>query len=243
MSPQARDAQASAGVVAAIVVAFAFGYGICYFFLVFPKQRLAQQQYEMLEDRQRLAVEQLEQLQLMTNMSEEQLVEWVARTREVNHRFTEVMAEFGRREARIASPAVWLTALVTATALIGFLVTTWLVRDANADAATTIRNIANAAPPEIVKMCVRERLDRRDRAAVAPAPAAAAATEMTGIVKSFNVRKGFGFIVPDNGDRDVFFHISGVDLESRERIEQGIRLQYRTREGARGVEAINIELA
>jgi CspA family cold shock protein len=48
----------------------------------------------------------------------------------------------------------------------------------------------------------------------------------TGTVKWFNSTKGFGFIQPDNGDADVFVHISAVERAGMREIVEGQKLSY-----------------
>lgn len=48
----------------------------------------------------------------------------------------------------------------------------------------------------------------------------------TGAVKWFDARKGFGFITPDLGPRDVFVHMSAVAEAGLERLSPGDRLEF-----------------
>jgi len=61
----------------------------------------------------------------------------------------------------------------------------------------------------------------------------------TGTVKFFNTTKGFGFITPDNGEKDVFVHMSG--LREGVVIAENDKVQYETEEGPKGTNAINVE--
>ena len=47
-----------------------------------------------------------------------------------------------------------------------------------------------------------------------------------GTVKWFNVRKGYGFIAPDEGGKDVFVHISAVERAGMSTLNEGQRLTY-----------------
>ncbi len=47
-----------------------------------------------------------------------------------------------------------------------------------------------------------------------------------GTVKWFNPAKGFGFIEPENGDRDVFVHISAVERAGMGTLTEGQRVSY-----------------
>ena len=48
----------------------------------------------------------------------------------------------------------------------------------------------------------------------------------TGTVKWFNSNKGFGFIQPDNGGKDVFVHISAVERAGLSNLNEGAKVSY-----------------
>lgn len=58
----------------------------------------------------------------------------------------------------------------------------------------------------------------------------------TGTVKWFNPTKGFGFIVPDDGSKDVFVHISAVEKAGMQSLFEGQKLRFDLQEN-RGKEA------
>lgn len=51
-------------------------------------------------------------------------------------------------------------------------------------------------------------------------------TMTTGTVKWFNVQKGFGFIQPDDGGKDVFVHISAVERSGMQTLNEGQKISY-----------------
>lgn len=59
-----------------------------------------------------------------------------------------------------------------------------------------------------------------------------------GTVKFFNDEKGFGFITPDDGSKDVFVHVSGLTTEIRE----GDDVSYDVEQGQKGLNAVNVEV-
>jgi cold shock protein len=48
----------------------------------------------------------------------------------------------------------------------------------------------------------------------------------TGTVKFFNTQKGFGFIIPSDGSRDVFVHISALERSGMRTLNEGQRVTY-----------------
>ena len=61
-----------------------------------------------------------------------------------------------------------------------------------------------------------------------------------GTVKFFNESKGFGFITPDDGGKDVFVHVNGLNGGS---ISEGDKVTYEVEEGKKGLNAVNVSLA
>ncbi|WAC39598.1 cold-shock protein [Pedobacter sp. SL55] len=60
-----------------------------------------------------------------------------------------------------------------------------------------------------------------------------------GTVKFFNVTKGFGFIVPSNGDAEIFVHVSGLIDEIRENDS----VSYDVEQGKKGLNAVNVKVS
>ncbi|CTQ32116.1 cold-shock protein [Jannaschia rubra] len=56
----------------------------------------------------------------------------------------------------------------------------------------------------------------------------------TGTVKWFNTTKGFGFIAPDDGGKDVFVHISAVEQAGLTGLRDNQKVQFEMREGRDG---------
>lgn len=56
----------------------------------------------------------------------------------------------------------------------------------------------------------------------------------TGTVKFFNQTKGFGFITPDDGGKDVFVHISAVERSGLAGLNDGQRVSFETQPDPRG---------
>jgi CspA family cold shock protein len=62
----------------------------------------------------------------------------------------------------------------------------------------------------------------------------------TGIVKWFNNDKGYGFITPDEGSKDLFVHHSSITGEGYKSLAEGARVEFEEREGQKGPEATNV---
>ncbi len=63
----------------------------------------------------------------------------------------------------------------------------------------------------------------------------------TGTVKWFNDQKGYGFIEPDEGGKDLFVHHSNVVGSGFKTLAEGAKVEFERREGTKGPEATNVE--
>ncbi|AGI31814.1 TPA: cold-shock protein [Mannheimia haemolytica] len=65
---------------------------------------------------------------------------------------------------------------------------------------------------------------------------------ITGTVKWFNATKGFGFITPDQGGKDVFVHFSAIEANGGYRtLEDGAKVQFEIQDSERGASAVNVK--
>jgi CspA family cold shock protein len=63
----------------------------------------------------------------------------------------------------------------------------------------------------------------------------------TGTVKWFNAQKGYGFIQPDDGSKDVFVHVSAVERAGMGNLQEGQKLNYELERGQQGkTSAVNL---
>ena len=67
---------------------------------------------------------------------------------------------------------------------------------------------------------------------------------MNGLVKFFNKDKGFGFITPDDGGKDVFVHVSAVQRAGVPHLNDGMKVSFATEDDARGrgPQAVSLQL-
>lgn len=64
-----------------------------------------------------------------------------------------------------------------------------------------------------------------------------------GIVKWFNYSKGFGFIKPDSGDKDIFVHISEVEKANINRLNENDIVFFEVKEHKGRISAMNLKLS
>jgi CspA family cold shock protein len=63
----------------------------------------------------------------------------------------------------------------------------------------------------------------------------------TGIVKFLNTTKGFGFIQPSDGTKDVFVHISAVERSNLGHLTEGQEVSFEVQQDQRGPKAVNLQ--
>jgi CspA family cold shock protein len=62
----------------------------------------------------------------------------------------------------------------------------------------------------------------------------------TGTVKWFSDEKGFGFITPDEGSKDLFVHHSSIQSDGYRSLAEGAKVEYESEQGDKGPKAINV---
>ena len=65
----------------------------------------------------------------------------------------------------------------------------------------------------------------------------------TGTVKWFNDAKGFGFITPDDGSKDLFVHFSAIQASGFKTLKEADKVQYDVEQSPKGPRAANIKQA
>ena len=64
----------------------------------------------------------------------------------------------------------------------------------------------------------------------------------TGTVKWFNAEKGYGFITPEDGGRDLFVHFSAIEGSGYRSLNEGDKVEYTAGEGQKGPQAESVRV-
>ncbi|MDG6882392.1 Cold shock-like protein CspC [Phocoenobacter uteri] len=67
-------------------------------------------------------------------------------------------------------------------------------------------------------------------------------SKLTGIVKWFNSEKGFGFITPSNGGKDVFVHFSGIVGDNYRTLNENDNVEFEVQDSQRGPAAVEVKV-
>jgi len=65
---------------------------------------------------------------------------------------------------------------------------------------------------------------------------------ITGIVKWFSDAKGFGFITPEDGSKDVFVHHSAIQGAGFKSLSEGQQVKFEVEQGPKGPSAVNLQI-
>jgi CspA family cold shock protein len=63
-----------------------------------------------------------------------------------------------------------------------------------------------------------------------------------GTVKWFNDDKGYGFITPDDGGKDLFVHFSAIQADGFRTLPEGAKVTYEAEQGPKGPNAANVNI-
>ncbi len=65
----------------------------------------------------------------------------------------------------------------------------------------------------------------------------------TGTVKWFNNAKGYGFVLAEKSNEDLFIHYSSIQMDGYKSLKAGQAIEYEVQEGPKGMHAVNIRYA
>ncbi|QBG34968.1 transcription antiterminator/RNA stability regulator CspE [Litorilituus sediminis] len=68
-------------------------------------------------------------------------------------------------------------------------------------------------------------------------------SKSTGIVKWFDETKGFGFITPTDGTKDVFVHFRSIASEGYKSLTEGQQVEFTVEQGQKGPQAANVSVS
>jgi CspA family cold shock protein len=74
-----------------------------------------------------------------------------------------------------------------------------------------------------------------------PGPEGFEESMSTGTVKWFSDEKGFGFITPDEGGRDLLVHFTGITGDGYRSLSEGAKVVYDEEQGDKGPKAVNVQ--
>ncbi|MCC6741269.1 MAG: cold-shock protein [Planctomycetia bacterium] len=65
----------------------------------------------------------------------------------------------------------------------------------------------------------------------------------TGTVKWFSDQKGYGFIAPDDGGKDVFVHHTAIQMQGFRTLQEGMKVTFDITQDVKGARAVNVQAA
>lgn len=65
---------------------------------------------------------------------------------------------------------------------------------------------------------------------------------MTGVVRWFNDQKGYGFIKPDEGDKEIFVHYSGIIKDGFKSLIENSKVEFDVDKNEKGLKAVNVKI-
>jgi cold shock CspA family protein len=221
------------------LVGLALGAILCWWFMVRPLETRLDAREKTLQEWERINRMERESIANIKTINIEELRKWVSTLDEQNTRYAELQTILHKQEIELTSPATThlFIALIAVLGTVGFAA--WMVRDSNADAARTLNNAVAVLPS--LSEALRSRLgdavsietDKVLAIETTQAPNLAPPMSCGSIVKYID-EKGFGFISPDSGGDEIFFHVSDVIVTPTTRFVVGSRVSYQNGRDGKG---------
>lgn len=214
------------------LLGLAAGFLLCWCFIVNPLATRLDAREKSLQEWERINRMEREAIANIKTINIEELRKWVATLDEQNTRYTELQALLHKQELALTGPATThlYIALIAVLGTVGFV--SWIMRDVNADAARTLHNAVAVLPSLREAIQVRDEnpaaieVDRSSLIEISHNPRLSPPHPVGFIVRYFD-DKGFGFIRPDRGGDDVFFHRDQCNALSSFNLSVGTRVSYR----------------
>jgi len=226
---------------ATLIAGAAVGFWICWFTMVRPLVGHLDQRENAVREWERINRQEREAIAGIKTISTEELRKWVSTLDEQNLRYMELQNTLHHQEiALIAPPTIHLwIAFLAVVSVAGLAV--WMIRDSNADDARTLHGVLAILPS------LREGLKERRETLEVSGPECAKLDSYTancnsvslpkrvsGKINRFVQDKSFGFITPNGGGKDLFFHTSSVRLARSQMISEGVPVSYRVSKDPKG---------
>lgn len=220
-------------------VGLALGLILCWWFMVRPLEARLDAREKALQEWERINRMERESIANIKTINIEELRKWVSTLDEQNTRYAELQTILHKQEIELTGPATThlFIALIAVLGAVGFAA--WMVRDSNADAARTLNNAVAVLPSLREALRVRSGdavSTEMDKAIVIETPRQsllAPAMPCGSIVKYID-EKGFGFISPDSGGEEIFFHRDQLIASPTTRLEVGLRVSYQNGKDGKG---------
>jgi CspA family cold shock protein len=216
------------------IVGAALGFLLCWSTIVRPLVLHLDQREKSLHEWERINRQEREAIASIKMIGTEELRKWVSTLDEQNTRYAQLQSTLHKQELSLVGPAtvhLWIS-LIAVLGMVGFAL--WMMRDSNADAARTLQSAVAILPS------LRESLRDKRTAMELPVndvtqlesgnPSLTRTLQVgrkTGKVKHYIADKAYGFVSPDDGGAEIFFHKRSVRLSGSQVIANGITVSFR----------------
>jgi cold shock CspA family protein len=218
--------------LAAGLIGVAAGFLVCWIFMVRPLMVHLDAREQALHEWERINRQEREAIATVKSIGVEELRKWVSTLDEQNTRYAEIQTLLHKQELELVGPPTTHLVIALAGVISVFVFVGWMMRDSNADAARTLHNAVAVLP------ALRESIEHQlaFQSIVSPSveslpdsppkvPASIAHQTLSGRIKKL-VRPTYGYIAPDIGGPDVFFHKNDLKPAGISSISEGQPVIY-----------------